>query len=232
MGSPVAAQCLKYDAICFEITKRKIQISGATKTATSTCVTPAWPSHTASSINARFGQWGHKQVSSLSYHSFNTAPVKNSDGRGYSHSPSHQHTHQCPLHMWTSFLTLYFAWLTFFSYYHKKPFWLYILVIQTSHRFGILLFHIHWSVLLTQHLFSCRRHLAALRISHQPPWMGYLNIWLCGELVKLVKYANEKNKTKQAVTDQADKHGISSVITQLHNILQPISSQQFSSLAY
>lgn len=63
MGSPVDAQSLKYDAICFEINKRKMQIPGATKTATPTNVTPAWPGRTAPYMNACFGQWGHKQSS-------------------------------------------------------------------------------------------------------------------------------------------------------------------------
>lgn len=60
MGSCVDAQHLKYDAIFFEITERKMQISGAIKTAIN--VTPARPDHTGPSVSALLGQWDHTQT--------------------------------------------------------------------------------------------------------------------------------------------------------------------------
>lgn len=75
MGSCVDTQHLKYDAICFETTERKMQISGAIKTAAN--IPPAWPGHPGLSVKAHLGHWGHtKAFSSPSFESVNSEAIQ------------------------------------------------------------------------------------------------------------------------------------------------------------
>lgn len=123
--------------------------------------------------DTRFRQWGHKQASFLHCCSSNT------DTRG-AIGMVEATVILCPFSTCITVLCVHALLQHYASCaWHvspiliKKPLSLYILVIWTSHHFGILLFHIHWSVLLTQQLISMLVPLGCTQNFSSPPRHHY-----------------------------------------------------------